>query len=91
VSTTLERNTNRFPATVLSDSTLVGTPAWILNRANLEPRLRRRIIFVFSISIATTLAAIAHVAVAFTVGKEPSMLCALLEVIQISPPKLISR
>jgi len=46
--------------TMIADVILIGAPLWILRKTRLNAAVRFRLISVFSLSIATTMAAIAH-------------------------------
>jgi len=66
--------------TIISDLILVASPVWILRKTPLAPGLRFRLVSLFSISIAMTIAALAHVVVSLTIGKVWAVTCGAIEV-----------
>lgn len=69
-----------YPATVISDTLLIVLPIWILHTAKLDSGLRARLVAVFLISVAITVAAITHAAVSLIAGGVLGLLCCALEV-----------
>jgi len=66
---------------ILSDVLLIVSPIWVVQNTRLDPRFRFRLVFVFSASVLTTLAAIAHIAIVLvTTGPVWAIICGVIEV-----------
>lgn len=52
--------TNKLLATIISDLILIFSPIWLIRKVRLDPGLRFRLVSAFFVSIATTVAAVAH-------------------------------
>jgi len=63
---------------LVSDVILIATPLWMLRTILTDPRLRSRLVIVFSVSVVTTLAALGHsISIIFALGVTDKIFAAI--------------